>query len=268
MTFNTNNQLINLKNKKWLDRQRHAGKCVSAVLKSCSDQIQNEKTLTLRDLEQEALRIIKQHECIPTFLNYKSSMAKTPFPSAICASINQEVVHGIVRDYTLKNGDVISIDLGATYEGAIADAAYTFIYGTANKTIYDMLTTCQKALMAGIAAAKPGHHLGAIGDAIYKTVKNTQFGLITNYGGHGIDYNKAHAEPFVSNKSSKNDGIRLQSGMSIAIEPMLVFGKNTTTNVKSDGWTVIAPDISCHFEHSIFIKEDETEIITEHGMVI
>ena len=196
-------------------------------------------------------------ETSPTFKGYKG------FPSAICTSVNEHLVHGIVTEYVLKDGDIITIDLGATYEGAIGDAASTFVYGnTKSKEATRMIDLCKQALYAGIKAIKVGSRLGVIGDAIHKLVKDSGFGLIVNYGGHGINYNTPHAPPFVSNRSSVNDGIRIQPGLSIAIEPMLVMG-DTKTHILNDNWTVVASGISCHHEHSVFITNDSVHIMTE-----
>src|SRR5690606_34709789 len=124
-----------------------------------------------------------------------------------------------------------------------------------------LLKTGWEALKAGIKAIEIGKQAGVIGNAIYHYVKNSGFGLITNYGGHGIDH-RPHADPFISNKSSSNEGIRIQPGFSIAIEPMLVIGEARTSKL-SDGWTVITPGIGCHFENSITVMEDGVHIITE-----
>ena len=251
MTFDKS-ELIELKDNLWFERQKVAGKCVAAVLKSSEEIIAAKpQNLSLKDLESNAIKIIKEHGCSATFLGYKN------FPSAICVSVNKHVVHGIVTDYILQDGDVISVDLGATYEGAIGDAAKTFIYGDPkSQRIVEMLSTCEKALEIGIGAIKQGNRLGAIGNAIHKYCKDKGFGLIDKYGGHGINYNKPHAAPFVSNKSNPNEGPRFCPGMSLAIEPMLVLNGNTKTNVLNDHWTVEASDIACHFEHSIFIDKD------------
>lgn len=251
-------EFVTLKDAKWLRRQRIAGECVSSVLKDCGDIITSgNSNLSLRDLEELALRQIRLYNCIPTFLNYEG------FPSAICVAVNKQLVHGPVFDYILQDGDVISVDLGATFEGAIADAARTWIYGNAkNKKHVDLLKIGRKALAAGQNAVKIGNRLGAIGNAIYKTGSAAGLGVIQEYGGHGIDYNKPHSDPFVANKQSAQSGIHITAGMSIAIEPMLVLGEAKTYEA-SDGWTVKTPGIGCHFENSVTVMEDKIHIITE-----
>ena len=252
--------LVNLKDEKWLWRQKRAGRCVAQIHRTFIDMVREEKrpNLSLKDIEKMALSVMDIHDCTPTFQGYKG------FPGAVCLSVNSNMVHGIPTDYVLQDGDVVRLDLGATFEGAIADAAYTCIYGEPkSKEHVRLLKTCKGALQAGIDAIEIGKHLGVIGNAIHKYCKDSGFGLITNYGGHGIDYDTPHAEPFVANKERPDAGIRIQAGLSIAIEPMLVIG-DTRTKVESDNWTVSTPGINCHFEHSVTIMEDgKKHMITE-----
>lgn len=265
--FNINN-FITLKDDKWLGRQKIAGLAVSSVLQKCTKLIKDKiPNLSLKDLENEALKIIKEYNCIPTFLNYKPKYTNIPFPSAICTSVNNVLVHGTVSDYILQNGDKISIDLGATFEGAIADAAYTAVYGDSTPEMMAMLALCQKALTNGIRQAKTNNQIGAIGYAIYDTVKNSPFSNISNFGGHGLDYNIPHAQPFINNEDNKNNGVRIQPGLSIAIEPMVTIGNNSTY-IGNDGWSVYTKTIGCHFEHSLFVQENQTLVITDHGMIV
>lgn len=258
MTINTTGEIVTLKDDLWFKRQKQAGICVATILKDCGKLIENQQpNLSLKDLEQLAVDHMKNMECSATFLGYKG------FPSAICASVNKQLVHGIVTDYILQDGDIVTIDLGATYEGAIADAAYTFIYGTSpSPLVSEMIGLCKNALYAGIEAVKVGNKIGAIGCAINNYVKNSSFGLVTKYGGHGINYNVPHASPFIPNRANKTDGVRIQPGLTIAIEPMLTLDKDVSTTVLSDGWTVVGKSLNCHFEHSIFVTEDKVHVIT------
>ncbi len=260
MTINALGEIVTLKGSDWLPRQKRAGRCVSEVLRLCGEAISSKTpNLSLRDLEQIAIDQINRSGCLPTFLGYRG------FPSAICTSVNKHLVHGIVTDYILQEGDVVSVDLGATFEGAIADAAATFVYGEApTKEISRMIETCREALRVGIEAVKVGNCIGAIGNSIHKFTKDSGFGLITKYGGHGIDYNTPHASPFVANRAEKTHGVRIRPGLAIAIEPMLVNSNDTQTIVLDDKWTVVATAVSCHFEHSVFVEsEDAIHVITE-----
>ncbi len=253
-----NESLIVLKDYHWLKRQKHAGRCVSNIL-NAFDQTIKEKppNLSLLDIENMALVYMKYYDCTPTFKNYKG------FPGSVCLSVNKQLVHGIPNDYILCDGDIVSLDLGATYEGAIADSARTAIYGQPKSTEHvRLINACKEALNLAIKSIAIGKKLGVIGNAIYKHAQNTGFNVVTNYGGHGIDYNTPHAEPFVANKANPNEGITIQAGLSIAIEPMFTIGSAETKINEYDKWTVTTPGINAHFEHSVTIMEDGNYIIT------
>lgn len=250
--------LIDLKDNLWFQRQQFAGKVVATCLKKCKEIIESSEGISLKELEAICEDIIIKEKCTPTFKNYKG------FPGAICTSVNKQMVHGIPTDYKIKKGDVVTVDLGATFEGAIADAAVTAICVAAKNWQHEkLLKSCQEALYKGIEAIKIGNRLGCIGNAIYHHVKSSGFKLVTNYGGHGIGYEKPHSQPFVANKASKDEGVVIQPGLTIAIEPMLICGLSGKTKVLSDGWTVMAQDISCHFEHSVYVGEDKVHVITQ-----
>lgn len=256
MSSFSEDQLIRLKDQTWLDRQLIAGRVASQCIKLATEMIQG-PSCSLKEIERTCEDLMLIHKCIPTFKNYRGT-----FPGAICASVNNQLVHGIPSDYRLQNGDVVKIDLGVTFEGAIADTATTVIHGQAKKLEHiQLLETCKLALDNAIKSIQIGKQLGVIGSAINHTVKQTRFGLITNYGGHGIDWNKPHAQPFVANKAMGNSGIRIQPGLVIAIEPMVVVGDNRT-RVLSDGWTVVTNDVGAHEEHSIFVAEDKIHVVT------
>lgn len=254
-----NHDLISLKDKFWLERQNVAGKCVAGVLKTLNQMVKEKiPNLSLKDMEAEASKQIKLAECTATFQGYKG------FPGAICLSVNKQLVHGIPTNYILQEGDVVKFDLGATYHGAIADAAATAIYGQPKSPRHvELLEVCKGSLNHAIKYIQIGKQLGCIGYAIHKYVTScSRFGIITNYGGHGIDEDTPHATPFVANKAKQNEGPRIQEGLVIAIEPMLVIGDNGT-KISSDGWTVLTSDIGAHFEHSIFVASDKVHILTE-----
>lgn len=257
-------ELIPLKDKLWMKRQKRAGRVIAKAHQEVFGMMKGMASgLTLKTLGEVVGEVIQKNGCTPTFLNYHG------FPSVICASLNKELVHGFAtRDIVLKDGDVLKIDIGATYEGAIGDCAFTYVYGRVkNEQIGNMLVSCQQALHDAIDVVKPGNRIGAIGKAIWDRSRKDGFGVITNYGGHGIGYNKLHDSPFVPNKASEVTGITIQPGMSIAIEPMFVLGKNTNTKILKDGWTVVTKDIGCHYEHSVTLDEDgHLHIMTDHGL--
>lgn len=256
-------EVVILKDALWMKRQKHAGSVVAKSHKEIYQMIKGmSKGLTLKQIGEAVDEIIRKNECIPTFLGYNG------FPSVICASLNKELVHGFTRDIELQPGDVVKIDIGATYEGAIGDCAVTYIYGKPKSLkVMEMLLACQQSLHDAIAVVKPGNRLGEIGKAIWKRSKESGFGVITDFGGHGINYDKLHAQPFVSNKGTSDTGVVMEPGLSIAIEPMFVLGNNTNTKLLKDKWTVVTKDVGCHFEHSVTIDEDgHTHIMTDHGI--
>jgi methionyl aminopeptidase len=251
-------ELIKLKDSSWLTNQRIAGKVTAETLQLLRSRVQSKTSKNLLELNQEAEDFIYSKGCTPTFKGYKG------FPAGVCISVNKQLVHGIPTDYNLAEGDVVKFDLGATYNGVIADSAITCIYGEPRLQLHSLLIQAtEEALMAGINAISVGKQLGCIGFAINKVAKKYGFANITQYGGHGIDFETPHAPPFVFNKAELNSGIRIQAGLTIAIEPMLIVGSSSTTRISPDGWTIMSDDIGAHQEHSIYVHEDHVEIITK-----
>lgn len=250
------NGLFKLKNQDWLDKQRVAGKIVADTLSFLQQRVLDKTTQTLQQLNDDAEDLIIKSGGLPTFKGYKG------FPAGVCISVNKQLVHGIPSDYKLQEGDVISFDLGATVEEAIADSALTCIYGQPKSDLHiQLIKATENSLMKGIEAIAVGKRLGCIGHAISKCAKSSGFGIVVNYGGHGLDWDTPHAPPFVANRGNQDEGIRIQSGLAIAIEPMLTIG-SAETKTLSDGWTVATDNVGCHFEHSVFVHDDHVEIIT------
>lgn len=252
-------QLVRLKDSYWLNKQRVAGKVAAQTINLLENLVKEKTIKSLIELDLIADEFITKNNCSSTFYQYKG------FPGHICISVNNQLVHGIPTDYKLQEGDVVSFDLGTTYEGAIADTAITCIYGQPKlESHVALIKANEEALMESIKAIKVGLRLGVIGNTIYKYLKSKGYGVITNYGGHGISWDEPHDSPFVSNKSNSDEGIRIQSGLAIAIEPMAVLGAPQTF-VSSDNWTVLTNNIGCHAEHSIYVHEDHVEIITDRS---
>lgn len=250
--------LIILHDNDWLERQRIAGKIVAKCLSRAKLLIENKTpNLSLKDIESECVKIINDNNCAPTFLNYRG------FPGAICTSVNKVIVHGIPTNYKLKDGDIVKIDVGATYQDAIGDAAITAIYSNSLSPAHEKIVkVCKEALYNGIKAIKVGNRIDQISSAIYNTVKNAGLKVITAYGGHGISNNgQLHASPFISNKP-EDYGITIQPGLTITLEPMVTYGNNRT-KVGRDGWSVITSNMNAHWENSLYVHKDHVEIITE-----
>lgn len=212
--------------------------------------------ITTAYLDKIANEIIRDNKCIPTFLGYSG------FPATICASINEEVVHGIPSDKViLKEGDIISIDVGATYHGLVGDSAWTYAVGEISEELKLLMETTERALFAGIAQAKNLAFLENVGAAVEDVAKEKGLGIVRQYGGHGVG-RAMHEEPFVFNYRTNNKTV-LKTGMTIAIEPMLNLGGDEVYTL-GDEWTVVTSDKkpSAHFEHTILITDNEPEILT------
>lgn len=251
------NQFISLKGDDWLSKQRVAGRITARALSLAKDLVLQNNNLTTNKLSEKIEEFILENSCTPTFKGYKG------FPAAACISINEQLVHGIPNEYVIQDGDVVSIDLGCTYKFVIADSAITFIKGKPKNDLHvKLIETCKLSLENAIKQISIGKRMGVIGSGINHIVKNTKFSIITQYGGHGLDYDHPHAQPFIPNKSNSQTGVRIQPGMSFAVEPQIVIGE-AKTRVLPDGWTVVTPGIGAHFEHSVFIHSDKVEIVTE-----
>lgn len=257
-------EIINLKDNDWLQRQKKAGAVVAFIHQKIAEMMSKKACLSTKDIETFATDYIIKNKCTPTFFQYNG------FPGKICASTNYTIVHGVPNNNPLKEGDIVKIDIGATFEGTIADCAFTFIFGKTNNTeVKRMLVACQYAINKSIENIKPGKKLGIIGNTIFNISKDSGFGVLIDYGGHGIDYNRLHAPPFVANKSREDDGIIIQPGLSIAIEPMFVLNNNTNTKLLPDKWSVQTKELGCHYEHSVTLDEEGNKhIITNHGLEI
>lgn len=256
-TFTTTGDFCTLKNERWLANQRIAGIAVRDALATLKQLVKDKTNYSTLQLSRIAEDIILSHKCDLTFKGYKG------FPECCCISVNDQLVHGIPNSYQLQDGDVVSFDLGATYQGVIADSAITCIYGEPKSLDHvQLIENTEKALYAAIDAIKINKQLGIIGETIYKIGNLNKYGVVTHYSGHGLEPNKPHFFPSVCNKDTSNNGIRFKPGMTIAIEPLFVLGGNNNTRVTNDNWTVITKNISAHAEHTVFIHEDYIEIIT------
>ncbi len=222
--------------------------------------------VTTKMLDKVAEESIRDNGAIPTFKGFPNHYG-SPFPASICTSINEEVVHGIPSDITLKEGDIVSVDCGALKKGFCGDSAYTFCVGEVAEEIRTLLKVTKQALYLGIQAALPGRRVGDIGYAIQQYCENHSYGVVREFVGHGIGKNM-HEDPQVPNYGKRGSGIVLKKGMCIAIEPMITLGLRQIM-MDSDGWTVRTKDKKCaaHFEHTIAICDDRANILSSFEFI-
>ena len=247
--------MITRKSRDEIKLMKIAGDIVAQVHLAMKDAVK--PGVSTKELDDIAFDIIKKNKAIPTFKGYKG------FPATICASINDEVVHGIPSENRiLKEGDVVAVDVGATFRGLVGDSAWTYPVGEISEDKKRLLEGTEKALMAAIEKMQVGNTLNDVGGAIEDVAKEYNLGIVRQYGGHGVGRNM-HEEPFVFNFRA-GDTTVLKAGMTIAIEPMLNLGGDDVYE-HNDGWTVSTVDKkdSAHFEHTILVSEDGPVILTQ-----
>jgi methionyl aminopeptidase len=247
--------MIIRKSKTEIEKMWAAGQIVGGVLKRLSEMV--EPGITTRDLDREAERMIRDAGAIPTFQGYHG------YPASICASVNDEVVHGIPGNRKLREGDIIGIDCGATYQGYVGDSALTVPVGNIRDDIWKLISATRRSLYAAIEKCQVGNRLGDVCNAVQAYVEPLGYSVVRNYCGHGIG-RAMHEEPQVPNYGRPGTGPILREGWVLAIEPMVNLGRHDV-KVLPDGWTVITLDgrPSAHFEHTIAITQDGPQILTE-----
>lgn len=247
--------MIILKSDREIAYMRDAGKIVAETLAEVKNAVKPE--VTTLELDKIAEEYIKRRGATPTFKGYHG------FPGHICASINEEVVHGIPGLKKLKNGDNISIDIGAVINGYHGDAAITVPVGEIDAEVQQLLDVTEQSLYKGIEQAVAGNRLQDISHAVQKHSEAYGYGVVRDYVGHGIG-RSMHEDPQLPNYGIPGRGPRLKSGMTLAIEPMINLGTHEVKTL-SDGWTVVTLDgkRSAHFEHTIAVTDGKPEILTK-----
>jgi len=233
---------------------RQAGRIVAAVLSVLMKQVK--PGMKTKELDTIAGREVKRLGGIPSFKGYRG------FPANLCVSVNDEIVHGIPGERVLRQGDIVSLDMGAIFKGFQGDSAVTVGVGKTSPEALKLMTTTEDGLKAGIAAARPGARLGDISAAIQNYAESRGYSVVREYTGHGIG-RELHEEPQIPNFGPPGTGPVLKKGMTLALEPMVNAG-DWRTRVGDDQWTVRTADgsLSAHFEHTIAITDGEAEILT------
>jgi methionyl aminopeptidase len=235
---------------------REAGRINALALAKVKELLQ--PGVTTADLNAAAEETLRKHGAFSPFKNY----GHPPYPASITVSINEQLVHGIPGKRRLKEGEIVSVDCGAVFEGYVGDAAFTAGIGEISPQAKALLETTEKALYVGIDQMRTGNHTGDISAAIQKFVEGKGYQVTREYTGHGVG-RQMHENPQVPNYGTPGTGILLRPGMTIALEPMVLIGTHKT-RVLSDQWTVVSADgsLTAHFEHSVAVTEGEPLILT------
>lgn len=253
--------MVQLKTETSLAAMREAGRVVAQMLNAVRGAAKI--GVSLRELDAVAHEVLRGAGAGSPFLHYHPHFAPVPFPAVICASVNDAIVHGVPGGYRLRDGDLVSIDAGATLDGWAGDSAISFIVGRARPADTLLIDTAYAALEAGIAAATVGNRIGDIAHAIGTVCRAAGYGIPEGFGGHGIG-RAMHEDPSVPNEGRPGRGLPLRHGMVLAIEPMLIAGGGDYFRPDPDGWTLRTTDGSraAHAEHTVAITDDGPRILT------
>ncbi|MGL5260543.1 MAG: type I methionyl aminopeptidase [Lachnospiraceae bacterium] len=246
---------VSIKSAREIELMREAGKILAKVHLELGKIIR--PGISTFEIDKLGEELIRSYDCIPNFLNYNG------YPASVCVSVNEEVVHGIPsKDRILVEGDIVSLDAGLIYKGYHSDAARTYAVGTIAPEVQKLIDITQQSFFEGIKMAKAGNHLHDISNAIHDYIEEYGYGIVRDLVGHGIG-TKLHEEPQIPNFKQSRKGIKLQAGMTLAIEPMINLGRSDVEWLDDD-WTVVALDglPSAHYENTVLITEGEPEILT------
>jgi len=247
-------QMIIGKSQKEIEKMRAAGQLVGRVLRELRGMV--EPDLPTIEVDQAAEKMIRDAGAYPTFKGYNG------FPYSICASVNEQVVHGFPSSYELKEGDIFSIDVGVTLEGFVGDTAATIPVGNTSRERLELIKVTEECLQRAIQQCWPGKHLGDIGWAVQSHAEAHGYSVVRDYVGHGIG-RRMHEDPQIPNYGKPGKGVKIKKGYVFAIEPMINLGSLHTKTLK-DGWTVVTVDgqPSAHAEHTIAITDEGPEVLT------
>jgi methionyl aminopeptidase len=253
--------VVELKTQAEITAMAAAGAVVAEALRAVAAAATPGRTTA--DLDRVAADVLAAHGATSPFLNYHPRWAPSPFPAVLCVSVNDAVVHGVPNDTVLADGDLVSVDFGAILNGWCGDAARSFVVGTPRPADTELIKTTDAALAAGIAAARPGNTLGDVGHAIAAVARQAGYGLLADHGGHGIG-RTMHEAPHVPNEGRRGKGLKLRSGLVIAIEPMLIADGTDDYVHDPDGWTLRTATgaRAAHSEHTVAVTPDGAQILS------
>jgi len=242
------------KSQKEIEKMRAAGQLVGSVLQSL--RVMVKPGMTTLEVDTAAEKMIRDAGAYPTFKGYNG------FPFSICASVNEQVVHGFPSNYQLKEGDIFSIDVGVTLDGFVGDTAATIPVGEISDDLKKLIRVTEECLDRAIQQCRPGNHLGDIGHAVQSHAEANGYSVVRDYVGHGIG-RRMHEDPQIPNYGNPGKGTKIKKGYVFAIEPMVNMGSLHTKTLK-DGWTVVTLDgrPSAHSEHTVAITEEGPEVLT------
>ena len=252
--------MVTIKSQREIDSMKRAGEVVMRVHLKMEELVS--PGVTTAELNQAALEIIRGANAIPSFLGYPSPYGGVDFPGAICASVNEEVIHGFPGSRVLQEGDIISVDVGAILQGWHGDAARTYAVGQVSEEAARLIAVTRESFEAGMAAARPGSRIRDISLAVQGVVEKNGFSVVREYVGHGIGTDM-HEEPQIPNYAGKERGPRLSEGMTLCIEPMVNVG-TARVDLLPDKWTVVTADrkYSAHHENTIAITAQGPIVLT------
>jgi methionyl aminopeptidase len=253
--------LVTIKRPEEIARMRRAGEILADVLDALHQELR--PGVSTAELDRIADEMIRGAGAVPSFKGYRGPGGGPSFPASICASLNDEVVHGIPSPKRrIRDGDVVSLDVGCIWEGWHADCARTWAVGDVPRRVQQLIDATRRGMEAGIAAAIPGNRLGDVGAAIEAVARQHGYGMVRAFVGHGIGQ-QMHEDPQVPNYGRPGTGLRIEAGMCFAIEPMFNLGGDDVA-LLDDGWTVVTEDgsISAHFENTVAVTDAGPEVLT------
>ena len=254
--------MIIIKTRDEIEKIRESSRIVAEVLQTLREFVR--PGITTWALNKKAEEVIKKRKARAAFKGYRPSFGSGAYPAALCVSINEEVIHGIPsKKRVIKEGDIVSMDVGVCYRGYYGDGATTVAVGRVDKRVEELLKVTEEALYRGIEAARVGNGVGDISHAVQSHVESHGFSVVREFVGHGVGV-KIHEEPPIPNFGEPGKGPLLREGMTIAIEPMVAMGSGDV-RIKEDGWTAVTADGSraAHFEHTIAVLKEGPRILTE-----